>query len=107
MMTEQEVTEAQAASRQRLAELEDQNDYETNKWFQQMTPVRTCCFRCRVDSPAIHVAMPGTGKPALAMGEKLHRGEVDISGQVIEAFGALGWRFEKRRAYCPTCKGLG
>jgi hypothetical protein len=74
------------------------------KWFQQLAPFRTNCFRCGVDSPIVHNRV-GT----LAWGDtkQIRRGDTDITNDVITAFERIGWKFQKRRSYCPTCKKLG
>ncbi len=76
-----------------------------NKWFQQLVPLRTCCFRCLVDSPMVFVPH-GTclfgGDP-----KKLRRGDRDITEEVVTAFEKTGWKMQNGKSYCPTCKGLG
>ena len=77
-------------------------DYVEHKWYQPLGAMRTSCFRCGKLSPVIF-APPGV----TAFGGPLGRGEVDNTGAVQQEFTNLGWRFEMRRSYCPTCKGLG
>ena len=77
-------------------------DYVEHKWYQPLGAMRTSCFRCGKLSPVIF-APPGV----TAFGGPLGRGEVDNTGAVQQEFTNLGWRFELRRSYCPTCKGLG
>lgn len=77
-------------------------EYVGTKWVQNVAPMRTNCYRCNADSPIIHAPV-GT----IAFGTKLKRGERDITQEVTIAFATIGWRFQFRRAYCPTCKGLG
>jgi hypothetical protein len=83
--------------------IEEINDYVNNKWFQQLVPLRTCCFRCRVDSPTVYAPQPGI----LAFGSPVGRHDRDITDHVVREFEIIGWRFQKRRSYCPNCKGLG
>jgi hypothetical protein len=76
--------------------------YVDTKWLQNLSPMRTACFRCGVDSPVIFVPERASlwwGKPP--------RGRPDDTETVVRAFAKEGWQFEPRRAYCPTCKGLG
>ena len=82
--------------------LEDAEVYVNESWFQQMVPLRTRCFRCRQDSPIVY-APNGT----LAFGRPVGRHDRDITDAVIAAFGSIGWRFQKRKSYCPSCRGLG
>jgi hypothetical protein len=83
--------------------IEEINDYVNERWFQQLVPLRTCCFRCRTDSPAVYVPQPGV----VAFGAPIGRNDRDITNVVVVAFEEIGWRFQKRRSYCPNCKGLG
>lgn len=76
--------------------------YVRDKWVQNITPMRTACFRCGVDSPIIHVPL-GT----IAFGVPVKRGETDVTRAVQLAFDKIGWKFQNRRSYCPTCRGLG
>jgi hypothetical protein len=101
-----ELEQAAPEVRARLEKLRADKEYEDWHWFQQLVSVRTTCFRCRVVSPPINVPAV-SGRAVLAMGGRVVGKEVDISGDVIDGFAALGWRFELRRAYCPVCKGLG
>lgn len=72
------------------------------KWFQQLVPIRTNCFRCGIDSPIVH-----TTYGPLAFGGPIRRGERDVTEDVVQAFEKIGWRFQKNRSYCGTCKKLG
>lgn len=82
--------------------VEDLADYLSNRWFQQLAPIRTCCYRCRIDSPVVHAPM-GT----LAFGQHVGRNERDITPAVAAAFEKIGWKFQHKKSYCPQCKGLG
>jgi hypothetical protein len=77
--------------------------YVRDKWFQQMVAIRTCCFRCHIESPIVYGPQPGV----LAFGAPVGRNDRDISDCVVHEFEKIGWRFQKRRSYCPNCKGLG
>ena len=77
--------------------------YVNDKWFQQLVAVRTCCFRCHIDSPTVYAPQPGV----LAFGTPTSRMDRDITDAVVREFEKIGWRFQKRRSYCPNCKGLG
>ena len=82
--------------------VEEAGEYVSRHWLQQLTAVRTQCYRCAANSPIVHVPL-GT----IAFGNPLRRNEVDITEEVVIAFATIGWRFQKRKSYCPTCKGLG
>jgi hypothetical protein len=83
--------------------IEEYNEY-FGKWFQQLAPFRTNCFRCGVDSPIVHNRV---GTLAFGDTKQIRRGDTDITNDVITAFERIGWKFQKRRSYCPTCKKLG
>jgi hypothetical protein len=83
--------------------IEEINHYVNEKWFQQLVAVRTCCFRCNIDSPTVFAPQPGV----LAFGIPTGRNARDITDYVVREFENIGWRFQKRRSYCPNCKGLG
>jgi hypothetical protein len=76
--------------------------YVRDKWVQNITPMRTACFRCGVDSPIIHVPL-GT----IAFGVPVKRGETDVTRAVQLAFDKIGWKFQNRRSYCTQCRNLG
>jgi hypothetical protein len=84
--------------------IEDAVNYVANKWFQQLIPVRTCCYRCGITSPTVLIPH-GT----LAFGDTkiVRRHDRDITDDVISAFAAIRWKFQKHRAYCPECRDLG
>ncbi len=85
-------------------QLDDLAKY-ADKWFQQLVPVRTNCFRCRVDSPMVFVPH-GT----CLFGDdpkKLRRGDRDITEDVTIAFEKIGWKMQRHKSYCRNCKGLG
>jgi hypothetical protein len=84
--------------------IEEVNHYVAEKWFQQLVPLRTQCFRCRADSPMVFVP---NGTLAFGDDRMLRRGDRDITPTVVAAFEKIGWRFQRRRSFCPTCKGLG
>ncbi len=90
------------ARKRELDPVEEIADYISRRWFQQLAPIRTCCWRCRTDSPVVHVPM-GT----LAFGQRVGRLERDITPDVQQAFDKIGWKFQHKRSYCPQCKGLG
>ena len=83
--------------------IEEYNEY-FGKGFQQLVPIRTNCFRCSTDSPVVYTRL---GTLAFGDTKMIRRGEVDITNDVTMAFEKIGWRFQKRRSYCPTCKNLG
>lgn len=78
--------------------------YVTHKWYQPLGAMRTSCFRCGADSPVIFAT---EGVAVFGDLSRLGRGEVDNTGVIQRELAKHGWRFEMRRAYCPTCKGLG
>lgn len=82
--------------------VEELADYIGNRWFQQLAAIRTCCYRCRAESPVVHAKM-GT----LAFGQRTGRNEIDITKDVMLAFDKIGWKFQHKKSYCPQCKGLG
>lgn len=82
--------------------VEELADYIANRWFQILGPIRTCCYRCRAESPVVH-APSGT----LAFGQHIGRNEKDITRDVMLAFEKIGWKFQHKKSYCPQCKGLG
>jgi hypothetical protein len=93
--------------------VEEAAAYVNHKWFQQLAPIKTECYRCHAESPIVNVH-----QGVLAFGNPLVRGlnhrnrnknniENDITKEVIEAFAKVGWKFQLRRSYCPKCKGLG
>lgn len=93
---------ALAAGAKEVDPVEDLTTYVNDKWLQQLVPLRTQCFRCRKDSPVVHVPY---GR--IAFGGPVGRHDRDVTDAVIEAFAAIGWRFQKRKSYCDSCKGLG
>lgn len=76
--------------------------YVKKKWTQPLMIMRTACFRCGKDSPVVFV-QPGQ----VTFGGPTDRGLVDNTASVIQELTKIDWRFELRRAYCPTCKNLG
>lgn len=89
--------------------VEEAASYVNRKWFQQMLPVRTTCYRCQQTSPIIFVPYSGVlcfGNPRLIR-EAKKRNKDDITRTVQDAFADVGWKFQLRRSYCPDCKGLG
>ena len=83
----------------------EEQDY-LDKWVEQVMPFRTLCYRCRRDSPVVYIINPGTPLDIRFGGPGDPR-RTDIANPLIEAFGRVGWSFEPRRSYCPTCKGQG
>lgn len=78
-------------------------DYVNRFWIQELAPIRTRCYRCRQDSPVVHIP-PG----ALTFGtRRLRPREVDVTKQAVEEFAKVGWKLQLRRSYCPNCKNLG
>lgn len=77
--------------------------YVEHRWLQNLAPMRTACFRCGTQSPVIFVPPDGD----LYFGKKPRAGHPDITELVTREFASHGWKFEPRRSYCPTCKGLG
>ena len=83
-----------------------EDDEYLKNWALRMMPVRTLCYRCRRDSPIVFIVEPGDA-PEICFGGHPTRGRTDITGPLVEEFSKLGWSFQKRRSYCPTCKGQG
>jgi hypothetical protein len=79
--------------------------YKDEKWFQQLVPVRTQCLRCGLDSPIVHTAIGDLMFDSDPRNKREHM--LDITDDAISAFAEIGWRFDKYKSYCPTCKGLG
>ena len=82
--------------------------YINHRWVQGLTPIRTECILCHKQSPVIHIYLNGA---SIAFGDAslLRRGGYkyrDISRDVSLAFAEHGWKFQKKRSYCPECKGL-
>jgi hypothetical protein len=82
--------------------------YVREKWVQQVVAIRTCCYRCGVNSDIVHVPI-GTMAfgDATLIRRMTSRNERDITANTVLAFGAIGWKFQLRKSYCPACKGLG
>ena len=87
---------------------DEDKEYYNNYWFQPMLSVRTRCYICKKDSPVVQAPWGETvafGDPHLSKrhGKKLK----DMTADLVRAFAQVGWKYQYRRAYCPTCKGLG
>jgi hypothetical protein len=92
--------------------IEESVAYVTHQWFQLLMPVKSTCYRCKAESPVVHVPWGDPMGEVLAFGNPrlLRRGNRkahDITKETVAAFAAAGWKYQLRRAYCPTCKGLG
>jgi hypothetical protein len=90
--------------------IEEAKAYVLHEWFQTLQPVKTSCYRCKAVSPVVHIPF---GRFSIAFGNpRLMRDSNgarlrDITKEVVQAFAAVGWKYQLRRAYCPVCKGLG
>lgn len=88
--------------------VEEAAEYVNHLWVQTMAAIRTRCFHCGADSPIIHV--PSKGAIAFGNPRLLRSGPHkirDLTQDVQLAFAKQGWKFQLRRSYCPSCKGLG
>jgi hypothetical protein len=93
--------------------VEESVRYVMHEWFQLKAPLQTTCFRCKSVSPVVFIPWGDPQGEALAFGNPRllnrpgGRKARDITKETVAAFAAVGWKYQLRRAYCPTCKGLG
>jgi hypothetical protein len=83
--------------------------YVNHAWVQNLVPIRTQCIVCHKDSDIIHVPI-GTiafGNPNMLRRGSSHNKDRDITEDVARSFAKIGWKFQFKRAYCPSCKNLG
>jgi hypothetical protein len=84
-------------------------DYVHNHWFEPLLAVKSRCFRCHADSPVVYVpyGTPAFGDKSVLSKVKNSYFSRDITKEAIKAFADVGWKMQRGRSYCPTCKGLG
>ena len=83
--------------------------YVLHQWVQNLAAVRTQCIVCHKDSDIIYLPI-GTiafGNPTmLRRGNSTHK-DRDITEDAVRGFAKIGWKFQFKRSYCPSCKNLG
>jgi hypothetical protein len=87
--------------------IEEARHYVDHEWFQPLIPCRSKCYRCGERSPVLHVPI---GTIAFGNDSMLKRGtwrDRDITKEVQMAYAEVGWKFQRYRAYCATCKNMG
>jgi len=90
--------------------VEEAKEYRDKQWFVQHVAASTTCYHCKKLSPIIHVRWEPFGKIAFGDPRMLRHGNVrytDMTRDVQMAFAEHGWKFQKHRSFCPTCKGMG
>lgn len=83
--------------------------YVNHLWVQNLVPIRTQCIVCHQDSEIIYVPI-GTvafGNPNMLRRGNSHNKDRDITEDVTRGFAKIGWKFQFKRSYCPSCKNLG
>jgi hypothetical protein len=95
--------------------IEEAVAYVNHRWFQQLIPIQTECYRCHATSPIVHInhgtlafgnprLLRKASHPTRSSGTYKDR---DITNETKKAFADVGWKFQLRRSYCPRCKDLG